>query len=230
MICNCHQLPASWPQNLCDCVSFYICVFVSVFFLLLIAWFSLCVIITLWYIMCSALHNIHVCLDTIQINIFQAIESTISWLMTVPICRSLTKAIVTKWSATKRWSEQIVPHADVFFISTFLKRGHLMIVHLFLTLHTGIALNWGPLQCLQFMNFNDKRSYGIARPNFNKSRWFKSFQRYWSLSDRSILQHLPHQTQTHQRWATLMGDHTIQGEAFSFAIGQTAGNVITFLS
>ena len=117
-----------------------------------------------------------------------------------------------------------------FFISTFLKRGHLMIVHLFLTLHTGIALNWGPLQCLQFMNFNDKRSYGIARPNFNKSQWFKSFQRYWSLSDRSILQHLPHQTQTHQRWATLMGDHTIQGEAFSFAIGQTAGNVITFLS
>ena len=40
---------------------------------------------------------------------------------------------------------------DVFF-----KRGHLMIVHLFLTLHTGIALNWGPLQCLQFMNFSDK--------------------------------------------------------------------------
>ena len=93
---------------------------------------------------------------TIQINIFQAIESTISWLMTVPICRSLTKAIVTRWSATKRWSEQIVPHSDVFFISTFLKQAHLMIVHLFLTLHTGIALNWGPLQCLQFMNFSDK--------------------------------------------------------------------------
>ena len=33
-----------------------------------------------------------------------------------------------------------------FFISTFLKRGHLMTVHLFLTLHTGIALYGGPLQ------------------------------------------------------------------------------------
>ena len=87
---------------------------------------------------------VHVCLDTIQINIFQAIESTISWLMTVPICRSLTKAIVTKWSATKRWSEQIVPRADVFFDFDFSE--HLMILYLFLTLHTGIALYGGPLQ------------------------------------------------------------------------------------
>ena len=75
-----------------------------------------------YYIMCSALYNVQcTCLSwhSIQINIFQAIESTISWLMTVPICRSLTKAIVTKWSATKRWSEQIVPHSDVFFLFQF---------------------------------------------------------------------------------------------------------------
>ena len=43
--------------------------------------------------------------------------------MTVPICRSLTKAIVTKWSATMRWSEQIVPHSDVFFNFDFFETG-----------------------------------------------------------------------------------------------------------